>query len=133
MRIFQVVLASGMMLGMGSALAAEMTGDEIKQFLNGKTTYLQLTAASASGNAGQGNIYFAEDGSALYKTPSGAIWHGKWTTKENTLCVDWKERPNNPCVKYVKNGDTVTIQNLSGELRGTITKTASGNAEKIGP
>src|SRR5690349_16289198 len=48
------------------AVAAELTGSEIKQFLSGKTVYLELTATS-SGGAGQGVIYYAADGTALYK------------------------------------------------------------------
>jgi hypothetical protein len=119
---------------LGSAFAADMTGAEIKAFLSGKTSYLETTAASASGKAGQGMIYWAEDGTALYKTPSGAIMHGTWTTKGDQLCADWKERPNNACVKYVKDGDKVTVHDpASGELRATIVKTAPGNAEKIAP
>src|SRR5215211_2759290 len=38
-------------------------------FLAGKTAYLETTAASA-GTPGQGVIYWAEDGTALYKTPT---------------------------------------------------------------
>src|SRR5262249_29868751 len=58
-----------------------MTGAEIKAFLTGNTTYLETTAASASGKAGQGVIYWGEDGNALYKTPAGAMFHGKWEVK----------------------------------------------------
>jgi hypothetical protein len=118
----------------GSAFAADMTTDELKAFISGNTTYLQTTALSATSTPGQGIIYFAQDGVALYKTPSGAVWHGKWVTKDNSLCVDWKERPNNACVKYVKNGDKVTVVTAaSGEMRATVMKTAPGNAEKIAP
>jgi hypothetical protein len=28
-----------------------------------------------------------------------ALWHGKWEIKGNTLCNDWKDRPNNPLPK----------------------------------
>lgn len=126
---------AGAAFGMiGSAIAADMTGDEIKSFISGKTVYLQTTAASASGAAGQVVIYYSAEGSGLYKTPSGDIWHGKWMTKDNQLCADWKERPNNPCVKYVKNGDVVTVHSsTTNELRATVLKTAAGNAENIGP
>jgi hypothetical protein len=86
-----------------------MTAAEVKAFLSGKTAYLETTAASASGKAGRGVIYWAEDGTALYKTPSGAIWHGKWTMKGDQLCADWKEQANNDCVKYVKEGDKVIV------------------------
>jgi hypothetical protein len=61
----------------GPAFAADMTGAEIKAFVSGKTAYLETTADSSTGKAGQGVIYWAEDGTALYKTPMGAIWHGK--------------------------------------------------------
>jgi hypothetical protein len=102
----------------GSALAADMTAAEIKAFLSGKTVYLETTAASASGAAGQGVIFWAEDGTALYKTPSGAVMHGKWEIKGNTNCTDWKERPNTAYVRYDKTGDAITvIDAASGQTR----------------
>ena len=117
----------------GTARAAEMTGPEIKQFLSGKTVYLELTATS-SGGSGQGVIYYAADGTALYKTAKGALWHGTWAIKDNTACTDWKEFPNNPCAKYDKQGDAVMTTNaVTGQPRGKILKTADGNAEKLAP
>lgn len=129
-----VIAAAGVIGFIGSALAADMTGAEIKAYLSGKTVYLETTAASASGSAGQGVIYWAEDGTALYKTPSGTIMHGKWEVKGNTNCTDWKERPNTACVRYDKTGDTVTVIDVaSGQVRAKIVKTAPGNAEKLAP
>jgi hypothetical protein len=111
-----------------------MTAAEIKAFLSGKTVYLQTTAASSTRTPGQGVIYWAPDGTALYKTPDGAMWHGKWEIKGNTLCADWKEKPNNPCVRYDKTGDTVSaVDALSGQTRSKVVKTAPGNAEKLAP
>jgi hypothetical protein len=118
----------------GSALAADMTGAEIKTFISGKTVYLETTAASVTGTPGQGVIYWADDGTALYKTPTGALWHGKWETKGNTLCADWRERPNNPCTRWDKTGDAVTIlDSATGQTRAKVSKTAPGNAEKLAP
>src|SRR5689334_16490481 len=118
----------------GSALATELDSTEIKAMLSGKTVYLETTAASASGQTGQGVIYWAEDGTALYKTPSGTIMHGKWEIKGNTNCTDWKERPNVGCTRYDKVGDVVTvIDATSGQTRAKIVKTAPGNAEKLAP
>ena len=79
-------------------------------------------------------IYYANDGTALFKTAKGPIMHGKWAIKDNTACVDWKEVPNNACSKYDKQGETVTVINTAtGQPRGKIVKTAAGNAEKIAP
>jgi hypothetical protein len=129
-----IIVTTGVVGLIGSALAADMTGADIKAFLSGKTAYLETTAASASGVAGQVVIYWAGDGTALYKTPSGAMMHGKWEIKGNTLCTDWKERPNTGCVRYDKNGDTLTvIDAASGKTRAKIVKTAAGNAEKLAP
>jgi len=62
------------------------------------------------------------------------MWHGKWEIKGNTACTDWKEKPNNPCVRWDKTGDTYTIHDaLSGETRAKVVKTAPGNAEKLAP
>jgi hypothetical protein len=129
-----VIVATGPAGLIGSALAANMTGPEIKTFLSGKTVYLEATAASAGGQVGQVVIYWAEDGTALYKTPSGGMMHGKWEIKGNTNCTEWKERPNTACVRYDKAGDAVTvIDTVSGQIRAKIVKTAPGNAEKLAP
>ena|SRR5690349_21810399 len=133
---YRIVLS--MLIGatglIGSALAADMTGAEIKAFISGKTVYLETTAVSATGTPGQGVVYLAEDGKGLYKTPTGAIWHGKWDIKGNTFCADWRERPNNPCTRWDKTGDAITIIDaVSGQTRAKIVKIAPGNAEKLAP
>jgi hypothetical protein len=107
---------------------------DIKTFLSGQTTYLETTAASSTGKPGQGVIYWAADGTVLYKTPTGAMWHGKWEIKGNTACTDWKEKPNNPCVRYDKTGDTVSVLDaVGGQTRAKVVKTAPSNAEKLAP
>ena len=127
------IAATGFVCLIGTATAAEMTGAEIKELLSGKSVYLELTAAS-TGGVGQGVIYYAPDGSALYKTASGAVWSGTWTVKDNTGCTDWKQSPNNPCSKYDKQGDTITQINVAtGKPRGKVLKTVAGNAEKLAP
>jgi hypothetical protein len=129
-----IIVTTGLVGLFGSALAADMTGAEIKTFLSDKTAYLETTAASASGQPGQGIIYWAADGTALYKTPSGSIMHGKWEIKGNTNCVDWKERPGTGCVRYDKTGETITVIDVtSGQTRAKIVKTSPGNAEKLAP
>jgi len=127
-----LVLAS--MFLAGPSMAAELTGAEIKDLISGKTIYLETTSGSATGKAGQGVIYFAADGIALYKTPMGVMWHGNWVIKDNTNCSNWKEAPNAACSKYDKQGDTLTIINAStGQVRGKIVKTAPGNVENLAP
>ena len=129
-----IIVTTGVVGFIGSAFAADMTGADIKAFLSGHTVYLETTAASATGKPGQGVIYWAADGTSLYKTPTGAIWHGKWEIKGNTACTDWKEKPNNACVRYDKTGDTVTvIDAASGQARAKVVKTAAGNAENLKP
>ena len=92
------------------AVAADITGAEIKAFISGKTVYLETTPDSATGTAGQGAIYYAEDGSALYKTPMGAMWHGKWAIKGDTNCTDWKEKqPPAACTRWDKTGDAYSL------------------------
>ncbi len=129
-----IIATTGVAGLVGSALAADLTGPEIKAFLSGKTLYLETTAASVSRQAGQGVIYFAEDGTTLYRTAGGAMLHGKWEVKGNTNCTDWKERPGSGCTRYDKTGDAVTIFDVaSGDTRAKIVKTAPGNPEKLAP
>jgi hypothetical protein len=129
-----IIVTTGVVGLIGSALAADLTGAEIKAFLSDRTIYLETTAASASGTAGQGVIYWAVDGTALYKTPAGPIFHGTWEIKGNTNCTAWKERPGTGCVRYDKVGDVVTvIDAASGQARAKVVKTAAGNAENLKP
>jgi len=128
-----VIAAIGSSCLIGSATAAEMTGAEIKELVSGKTVYLDLTA-SVTGTNGTGVIYYDANGTLLYKTPKGVMWHGTWTINDNTACNDWKEMPNNACSKYDKQGDAVSIINVqTGQTRGKIVKTAPGNAENLAP
>jgi hypothetical protein len=136
MNVFaNVAVATAATIGLfTTALAAEMTGAEVSTLFSDTTAYIDSTVASGSGTAGQSVIYWAGDGSALYKTPSGAMMHGKWEIKANTLCAEWKERPNTGCIRYDKTGDIVTAYDAkSGELRAKILKTAPGNAERLAP
>jgi hypothetical protein len=119
-----------------SAVAADMTADEIKAHSIGKTQYVELGAGSVTGQSGQGVIYRAEDGTAIYKTPSGAIWTGTWEFKGNTLCSTWKQAttPGPTCSRYDKTGDAVTVLDATtGAVRVKVLKTAPGNAEKLAP
>jgi hypothetical protein len=116
------------------AISAELSSAEIKALISGNTAYVETTAASATGTPGKGMIYYSADGTAIYKTPRGEIWHGTWQIKDNMNCTDWKESPNNPCNKYDKQGDVVNIVNSkTGEIRARFVKIAPGNPEKLAP
>jgi len=133
-RIATVVIAAAGLLGLiNCASAADMTGDEIKATISGKTAYLDCGATS-TGGSGQGVIYYAADGTALYKTAGRGMLHGTWSVKGNTGCTDWKEVPNNPCSRYDKQGDTITLINVAtNQPRCKISKTAPGNANNLAP
>ena len=109
------IAAAGSVCLIGPAAAAELTGAEIKELISGKTVYLECSAAS-TGGAGRGIICSAADGSALYKSAGRGMLHGTWAVKENTACTDWKEVPNNPCSRYDKQGDTVSLINVATGL-----------------
>jgi hypothetical protein len=116
------------------AAAAELTGSEIKDMISGKSVYIQTTAGSVTDTAGQGVIYYALDGSALYKTPKGVMWHGTWAIKGNTNCSNWKEVGKVACSKYDMQGETISIIDPeNGLVRAKILKTAPGNAENLMP
>ena len=70
----------------------------------------------------------------LNRVSSGKIQQGTWTIKDNTVCVAWKDLPSNPCSRYDKQGDVVSVINLAtGQPRGKITKSADGNVENLKP
>lgn len=128
-----LVAGAGLFCVAGSALAADLSGDDIKKLISGKSVYLALTTASIAA-PGKGVIFYADDGTALYRTAKGAIWHGKWSIKGNTACIDWKEVANNPCSRYDKQGETVSIINIvTGETRAKIESIAAGNPKKLAP
>jgi hypothetical protein len=133
MTVRAALAAAGLVGIVGTALAADLTGEEIKATISGKTVYLECGATSTGGQ-GQGIIYYAADGSALYKSAGRGMLHGTWSVKGNTACTDWKESPNNPCSRYDKQGDTITLINAAtNQPRCKISKTAPGNAENLAP
>ena len=112
--------------------AADLTGDDLRKLLTGKTIYLDLAAGGTFAQSGQSVLYYGADGTVLNRTPAGKVQHGTWVVKDNTMCVTWKEVPNNPCSRYDKQGDTITIINVAtGQPRGKIAKIADGNAEGL--
>jgi hypothetical protein len=128
-----VMAAIGSICLLGSATAAQLTGGEIQELISGNSVYLQLTT-SVTGTQGPGIIYYDELGMALFKTPKGTIWHGKWKIEGNTACIDWEESSHNPCAKYDKRENTLTTINVdTGVTRGEVTKIVQGNAEKLTP
>jgi hypothetical protein len=131
--VARLVIATGVVGLIGSALAADLTEAEIKNLLIGKTVYVETLAGTSTGAIGQGIIFYAPDGMAHFKTPKGELWQGKYTFKGNTLCTDWKQLPNNPCSRYDKQGDTINIVNIAtGQARAKVAKTVAGNPEKLG-
>jgi hypothetical protein len=134
MHISKHVVALASLCLAGSASATELTGAQIENMISGNTVYLETTVASGTGVSGQGIIYYGANGNALYKTPTGATWHAAWFVKDNMACHDWKEAPNNPCSKYDKQGDTISMINVeTGMIRARIVKIAPGNAEALAP
>lgn len=126
-----IVLALGLGLCTTAAQANEMTGAEIKVLISGNTAYLALNPGAAAGT-GEGAIFYSTDGTATFKTPSGAIWHGPWTIKDNTVCIDWKELPNNACTRYEKQGSDILLINMAtGKPRGKIVRVVPSNPEKL--
>jgi hypothetical protein len=134
MQIAKYGLALASLCLAGSASATELTGAEIESMISGNTVYLETTVASGTGTPGQGIIYYGANGSALYKTPLGVTWHATWFVKGNMACHDWREAPNNPCSKYDKQGDTISLINVeTGMIRARILRIAPGNAEELAP
>jgi len=127
------LVAGGLVAIVGPVIAAEMTGDQIKATLSGKTAYLECRARSTGGQ-GKGVQYYGADGTAIYKSAKRGMLHGTWAVKGNTVCADWKEAPNNPCSRFNKQGDTIAMINVATkQARCKITKIAPGNAENLAP
>ena len=130
---FKVACVGFIALSATSAIAADMSTDELRNFLIGRTYYLEVMAGGTLAQAGQAT-FFAPDGTVLNLVPSGKIHQGRWTIKDNEVCVAWKDLPPNPCSRYVKQGDVVTVINVAtGQPRGKIVKTADGNVENLTP
>lgn len=126
-----IVVALALGLCATSAQAGEMSGTEIKTLVSGNTAYLTLNPGGPAGG-GEGIIYYNADGTATFKTPNGPIWHGSWTVKDDTACIDWKELPNNPCTRYEKqDADIILINVATGKPRGKLVKVVPSNPEKL--
>ncbi|MEO6784389.1 MAG: hypothetical protein ABI407_22640 [Bradyrhizobium sp.] len=55
------------------AIAAEMSSDELRQFLVGRTYFLETTAGGTLAQSGQAVLYFAPEGIVINRIPSGRI------------------------------------------------------------
>jgi len=131
MLVKAIVLALGFGLCATGAQATEMTSADIKALISGNTAYISLNPGGSAG-VGDGMIFYNTDGTATFKTPNGPIWHGTWTVKDNTACIDWKELPNNPCTRYEKqDADIVLINVATGKPRGKLVKVVPSNPEKL--
>ena len=131
--MFKTVLVVAFVFGAcaSSAQASDMTGAEIKALISGNTAYLALNPGGAAGS-GEGAIFYNTDGTATFKTPAGTVWHGPRAIKDNTVCIDWKELPNNSCTRYEKREADITLINMAtGKPRGKIVKILPGNPEKL--
>ncbi len=117
---------------MTPASAADMTGAEITKLVSGNTVYIAFEAGNAATGAGDGMIHYTADGKVSSKFPNGQAWKGVYVIKDNTSCITWEGRPPNPCTRYDKQGETVTLINTAdGKPRGKVTKTVAGNPEKL--
>lgn len=111
-----------------------MSSDELRQFLVGRTYFLETTAGGTLAQSGQAVLYFASGGIVINRIPSGKIQQGTGTIKDGTVCVMWKDLPPNPCSRYDKQGDVVTVINAQTEqARGRIIKSVDGNVEGLKP
>ena len=100
----------------------------------GRTYYLEVATGGTLATARQAPLYFAPDGAILNRVPSGKSQQGMWTIKDNTVCVEWKDLPPNPCSRYDKQGDVVSVVNVAtGQPRGKIIRSADGNVENLKP
>jgi len=121
-------------LATNPAIAADMSADELRRFLRGRTYYLETIAGGTLAQSGQAILYFAPEGAVLNRIPSGKVLQGAWTIKGKTVCVVWKDLPPNPCSRYDRQGDIVTVINVgTGQPRGRIIKSSDGNVEGLQP
>jgi hypothetical protein len=121
-----------LLASIASAQAADLTGADITKLISGNTLYLEFVAANVNTGAGAGILVYTADGKVTSKFPNGQSWKGTWVVKDNTSCITWEGRPPNPCTRYDKVGETTTLINMAdGKPRGTITKVAPGNPEKL--
>lgn len=117
-----------------TAMAADMSTDELRKFLIGRTYYLEVASGGTLATTGQAALYFDSNGLVLNRVPSGKIQQGAWTIQNNMVCVVWKDLASNPCSRYDKEGDIVYVINMAtGQRRGKIIKSADGNAENLVP
>ena len=109
-----------------------MTGADITKLVSGNTAYIQFDGTTGNTGAGLGLIYYATDGKVATKFPNGNALKGVWVIKDNTSCITFEGRPPNPCTKYDKEGEVITLINTAdGKARGKIVKFAAGNPEKL--
>lgn len=114
-----------------SVSAQQLTNAELEAMFKDSTHYIEFTGDVPATGKGQGVVYSNGD-KVSAKFPNGRTAKGTRVNKDNTTCIQWEGAPPGGCSKFVKKGDTFEIIGVDkGELRGTVTKSAAGNPEKL--
>jgi hypothetical protein len=100
-----VIVVALAVAGAGTAVAAEMTGPEIKAAFSGKNTSFRTADGKFTGKA-----LYKPDGTSVMSganLPVAADDTGKWRVKGNQFCSSWKKNGSGQerCVTFTKQPD----------------------------
>ena len=108
-----------------------MTRQQLAELVIGNTLHHELAAGSPQGD-GTAVFYFAPDGRATARLPSGRIMQGDYEVDDGGYRLNWDRGLQNSRSSLNYEDGVLTCRNRSdGALRSIIAKIAAGDAEEI--
>lgn len=106
----------------------QMTGQQLDALMTSNSIY--LTEPNSSGEI---VLWYAADGIAAARLPSGSLLKGTWEIVGDKSCIKWSYAPNtNSCSIMVRrDGQLLLLENGTDRLLGTVKKIVPSNAESL--
>jgi hypothetical protein len=111
-----------------------LTASQISVLIKGQTAYLKVTAGGPFGPGGELPFYYAANGIATLKYPTGKVRKGTWAIAEpDQYCVIWSDvAPEKSCTRISKAADdSYSARRAADNVPLPILRFVAGNAENL--
>jgi hypothetical protein len=111
-----------------------LSASQISVLIKGQTAYLKVPAGGPFGSGGELPFYYAADGTATLKYPTGKVRKGTWAIAEpDQYCVIWSDiAPEKSCTRISKAADgSYGARRATDNVPLPILRFTQGNAENL--
>lgn len=117
----------GAISNMATASGTTMNDSQLDAIMTGNTIYFIEPESK-----GEIVLWYASNGVAKAKLPSGNLLDGTWSIKDSLSCIVWSYSPKDSCSKLVKSDNQLALlESGSNRLLGTVKAITTGNTENL--